>query len=296
MTGPSRLSLARPVSLEQGAWRAVLEWLIRNKLHVAACSLAATWAWGRMVGTPTLVVDLLVVPVLVLSIYQWNRLTDVREDAVNCPDELAAAEKARGRIRVFCLLGALLALGGSLLVGRAAGALVVLIGLLLGWLYGFRSGAESFGLKRLFGIKNVSSAFGWTLVTVLYPGLHSGVGLRAAFWLAAACMFLAVWTVEVLWDIRDVRGDTVAGVPSLPVVLGVPAAKRLAQAGNLLIVALVGTAVVTRTLPDIWALVLVNPLLSFVWLRVDSGAGRGWSHLLVLMQTLLLFGLGVISG
>ncbi|HEX5752435.1 MAG TPA: UbiA family prenyltransferase [Archangium sp.] len=273
-----------------------LKWLIRNKLHVAACSLAATWGWGRMMGTPILAVDLLVVPVLVLSIYQWNRLTDVREDAVNCPDELAAAEQARGRIRVFCLLGALLALGGALLVGRAAGALVVLSGLLLGWLYGFRSGAESFGLKRLFGIKNVSSAFGWTLVTVLYPGLHSGVGLRAAFWLAAACMFLAVWTVEVLWDIRDVRGDTVAGVPSFPVVLGVPATKRLALAGNLLIVVLVGTAVMTRALPGIWALILVNPLLTCVWLRLDSEAARGWSHLLVLMQTLLLFGLGVLSG
>jgi len=273
-----------------------LKWLIRNKLHVAACSLVATWVWGRMMGTPTLAVDLLVVPVLVLSIYQWNRLTDVREDAVNCPDELAAAEQARGRIRVFCLLGALLALGGALLVGRAAGALVVLIGLLLGWLYGFRSGAKSFGLKRLFGIKNVSSAFGWTLVTVLYPGLHSGVGLRAAFWLAAACMFLAVWTVEVLWDIRDVRGDTVAGVPSFPVVLGVPAAKRLALAGSLLIVVLVGTAVVTRALPDVWALFLVNPLLTCGWLRFDSEAARGWSHLLVFTQTLLLFGLGVLSG
>jgi 4-hydroxybenzoate polyprenyltransferase len=278
------------------AWRSVLEWFIRNKLHVAACSLAATWAWGRMLGTPPLMVDLFVVPVVVLSIYQWNRLTDVREDTVNCPDELAAAEQARGLIRVSCLLGALFALGGALLVGRAAGAIVVLIGLLLGWLYGFRSGAETLGLKRLFGIKNVSSAFGWTLVTVLYPGLHSGASLRAGLWLAAACMFLAVWTVEVLWDIRDVRGDTVAGVPSLPVVLGAPAARRLAHAGNLLIVALVGTAVVTRTLPAIWALILVNPLITFVWLRLGNEAGRGWSHLLVLMQTLLLFGLGVLSG
>jgi 4-hydroxybenzoate polyprenyltransferase len=284
------------VRLDQAAWRAGLELLIRNKLHVAACSLAATWAWGRMMGTPPLVVDLLVVPVLVVSIYQWNRLTDAREDAVNCPDELAAAERARGLIRVSCLLGALFALGGALLVGRAAGAVVVLMGLLLGWLYGFRLGADTVGLKRLFGIKNVSSAFGWTLVTVLYPGLHSGAGLGATFWLAAACMFLAVWTVEVIWDIRDVRGDIAAGVPSLPVVLGVPAAKRLAQAGNLLIVVLVGTAVVTQALPGIWVLILVNPMLAFLWLRLDSEAGRGWSHLLVLVQTLLLFGLGVLSG
>ena len=55
---------------------------------------------------------------------------------------------------------------------------------------------------------------------------------------------------------------------------------------------LVGTAVVTRTLPAIWALILINPLLTWVWLRLDHEAGRGWSHLLVLMQTLLLFGLG----
>jgi 4-hydroxybenzoate polyprenyltransferase len=295
MSRPLRLSLA-PVHRDQGTWQAVLQWLIRNKLHVAACSLAATWAWSRMMGTPLLGVDLFVVPVLVLSIYQWNRLNDVLEDAVNCPDELAAAEQAQGLIRVSCLLGSILALGGALLVGRAAGVLVVLSGLLLGWFYGFRSGVETFGLKRLFGIKNVSSAFGWTLMTVLYPSLHSGAGLGVSFWVAAACMFLAVWTVEVLWDIRDVRGDAVAGIPSLPVVLGVPAARRLVHVGNLLIVALVGTSVLSRTLPGIWALILINPLLTFVWLRFDIETGRGWSHLLVLMQTLLLFGLGVLSG
>ena len=203
-----------------------LRWLVRNKLHVAACSLAATWAWGRMMGTPALWVDLFVVPALVLSIYQWNRLTDVREDAVNCPDELAAAEQARGLIRVSCLLGVLFALAGALLVGRAAGVLVVLIGLLLGWLMDSARERDRWPERAVrheereqcLRLDARDRALPW-------PSLRCWP--RSAI-LARRLHVPGVWTLEVLWDLRDVRGDTVAGVPSLPVVLGAPAARRLA--------------------------------------------------------------------
>jgi 4-hydroxybenzoate polyprenyltransferase len=243
--------------------------------------------------------DLLVVPLVVACVYQWNRITDESEDAINCPNELAVAEYRYRGILTFCVLGLLGSLALSILTGRAAVASLVAVAFFSGLLYSSYPGRHRFGrfrLKRFLFLKNWSSALGWALITVIYPVLHAREEAPPGLWVAFVTMFLAVWTVELIWDLRDSAGDAIAGVQSIPVVFGPKAAQGFAHATNLAALLVVFTGGVIGLVPKVWPLFLVNFALTCAYLIfVRPDWGRTPSHVLVSLQTLLLFALGALS-
>lgn len=277
--------------LNSRAMRAV----VRNRLHIAACATAGAWAWGSLLGCTPSLLELIAISAVVLCVYEWNRVTDLREDAINCPDEAGATVASRGAISAFCV--AMLAVVAIVIavdrdVPRAA---ILLFALLLGFSYG----TPPLRLKKRFILKNVSSSVGWTLLTVLVPAIGCVTRARAgALALAFGSMLGAVLVVELLWDLRDVAGDAAAGIRSVPLVAG-PRATRLAIfAVNTIPALLVVTGVIMGTLRAAWLFVLVNTLFVTLFLVAFddfSGARRLRTHLLVMTQTLLLLGLGAVA-
>jgi 4-hydroxybenzoate polyprenyltransferase len=272
--------------------------LVRNKVHVALFALVAVWAWARMTGLEIVSLDLAVVPLLVLATYQWNRLTDRVEDAINCPEDLAGAVRDARMITAICVLSVATGLGLALMkgsrgaVGLAAGCVV------LGLAYSspLRIGRRSLRLKSHFLVKNASGAVGWTILTVLYPALHAGASVSAPLVLATAVMFLGVWAVELVWDLRDVAGDREAHVNSLPVLHGTSSARRLGYALCLVMALVAGLSVAFHLVPALWLAGLVNSAVISYWIwRFDVTAPRLWSHVLVLIETVLLVGLGILA-
>src|ERR1051326_253376 len=110
--------------------------IVRNRVHIAACATAGAWAWGSLLRVTPSALDLLAVAAVVLCTYQWNRLTDTREDAINCPDELAVAMANRRAIETTCI--ALLCIIASIAVMGASASKAALLGtsLLLSYCYG----------------------------------------------------------------------------------------------------------------------------------------------------------------
>jgi 4-hydroxybenzoate polyprenyltransferase len=279
-----------------------LQFIVRWRLHIAACATTGAWAWSSLLGAPASLPDLVIVASVVWSIYLFNRLTDQREDAVNCPDELAnAIAKARTiRLVTFALLVIAFwsAAAQAAELRAAAGvaalqkpALVALL-LLLGWSYGAAP-----RLKSRFFIKNLSSSTGWSVLTVVLPVLHRDVTL-AALLLALGSMFGAVFVVELLWDIRDREGDRIAGIRSIPVVLGLAATRRWIMIVNAVPALLVAIGLITNELRTPWLLVLFNSVLIMICLAALAdfdGERRRWSHALVITQTGLLVCLGVLA-
>src|SRR5262249_24052928 len=158
---------------------ALLQSIIRNRFHVAACATAGAWAWGSLLRCTPSALDLVAVAAVVLCTYQWDRLTDIREDAGNCADELAVAVCQRRAVQFACL--ALLSVVAAVAaIQRSPAKSAVLAGsLILAYCYG--AGPR---LKARLLLKNISSSFGWTLLTVVYPALGILSLRSAALWLA----------------------------------------------------------------------------------------------------------------
>jgi 4-hydroxybenzoate polyprenyltransferase len=142
-------------------------------------------------------------------------------------------------------------------------------------------------------VKNVIPSLVWPVATLVYP---TGV-LTLESMLAVGLIACSVFTIEVAWDVRDRRGDRIAGINSFAAILGPTKALVIPLAASLtyaLLVALLVTLL--DRLPAIWLFPGMLPVLSvgiaLLW-RDSLAAARGLSHVLVLINMLALVPLGI---
>jgi len=215
-----------------------------------------------------------------------NRATDVEEDRLN---GIAATELV-ARNAGAVVKGCLVVLVGSLVVGFFVApwplALVRVLFHALGLGYSFRY-VPTFGRKRgpggrpfvrfkdLYAAKNGVSAFMFVLSVFVYPLLAAGPPRGMAMPGVAALVaffFLFEQSFEVLYDLRDVEGDTAVGVPTYPVVHGVAAAGKIVIGLCVVPIALLVGAKLGGILSARELLMVVAPLGMLVFLRFRGPA------------------------
>jgi 4-hydroxybenzoate polyprenyltransferase len=84
--------------------------------------------------------------------------------------------------------------------------------------------------KEMYFLKNFSSAVLFLISTIAYPMVLGGAHPTLA-WLAVIVAFYLPLeiTYEIIYDLRDVKGDAALHVPTFPVVHGVPVSHRLIE-------------------------------------------------------------------
>ncbi len=300
--GPSRsIPFSDPVPMVSVGSR-IPRILIRNKVHISGCALVAVWAWARLIGAPLSAEALVIVPGVIAAIYHWNRLTDSREDVLNCPDDFFAALHRKNTICGFCLLVVALtvftiAMSREWLPGTFLGCSLV-----LGFLYStpLVPGRQQLRLKNVALLKNPAAALLWSMLTVLYPASQAVRADDIRMWWGFCYMFLAVYMVELIWDIRDVSGDEAAGIRTVPVIIGNDRTKfAVLLPVNALLSLLVLVGLALGYVPTAWCYLLVNNLITAVWTVVVADRipiERVWADTLVILQVALLVFLGVLAG
>jgi 4-hydroxybenzoate polyprenyltransferase len=164
---------------------------------------------------------------MIFGIYLLNVFTDVEEDFTNDISRRIVLDK---RPLYLALLG--LCLGGTFAMLATLNKLHAfhLAVVALGAAYSFhvvpwRSQAGTWTFRRLKDItlvKNLVVASLWGAFMVVMPLLYSGRPLAESqmlFFLGGG-FFLAAFCNTLFADILDLAGDTVAGVPTLPVKYG----------------------------------------------------------------------------
>jgi 4-hydroxybenzoate polyprenyltransferase len=151
-------------------------------------------------------------------IYSANRLTDKKEDAINMPDRIRFPHSIRIILLVVALIFYVLLLGIVFQKNFLSFA-IALLPLVIAFLYSICR------LKRVFLVKNVSIATAICASVFIVPAYYenwTGVwGILFIFF------FFMILINTILFDIKDIRGDSVFGIHTLPVVLGVPATKKI---------------------------------------------------------------------
>jgi len=220
----------------------------------------------------------------------FNRLTDLTEDLQNSVPGTEWVARARRMLAV---------LGTVLLVGSLAATAYWHPGLLpwrvlmqaLGLAYNYpllplpqrRDGRLVWArtrFKEVYAWKNLSSALIFIVTCFGYPLAWSGTtplvgwaGMAAL----AAYFFLFELSYEIFYDLRDLPGDRLAGVPTFPVVHGAATATRIIDALLVASASVIVVAVGLGWLGLREALLVVAPLVQ--WLvyrpRVRRGLGAG---------------------
>jgi len=149
------------------------------------------------------------------AVYTLDRALKSREDEMNRPEERNANTKAVLFIVFTFLFAAVL-----ILISNKQSPFVVLIPVVMGFLYskGVRIGSFSIKFKQGWGIKNLIVAFTWgfTIMAFLYNFTENYLQRLLIF----IFFFLKSIIYTLICDCRDIKGDSSAGLITLPIYFG----------------------------------------------------------------------------
>jgi 4-hydroxybenzoate polyprenyltransferase len=166
----------------------------------------------------------IIVTLVSFSVYNLNRKTDEREDEINHRKRFLFTKKF-GKPLLF---GAIISYVSALIFSTIYGInafIVTCIPLISGILYSepiFPASWRYRRLKEIPVIKNVFVAGAWALILSLLPiCIAFGVPSKNVL-ISGIFFFTYVLMASVLPDIHDREGDSIVGVVTLPVLIGIP--------------------------------------------------------------------------
>ena len=247
--------------------------------------LIASWGtgWFSFVDVLILVSS---VSSIALSVYLFNDLTDLEDDLKS--QELgnpAQALRVLGRgsvpegfFKKFILFTGILGLVLAYSINLTVFILQAL-NLILGYLYS----AEPIRLKKRFLMKQFTIALGTTFCIMM--GAVAGGGATSATLYMFIIHFIVNMGINPIMDVRDIRGDRIMGIKSMPVVWGPEATVRLYFASFFVmgIATLLGYSQLglNTALPILVSLILV------AWLYVSLPLLKRWNDPIFLNSLIL---------
>lgn len=280
--------------------RRIVDFVIRNRLHLAPAAALIVWALPPWYGsTPSWNAA----PSILLAgggIYQLNRVFDVVEDEINDPNAYARTSATKVVLRKVAISAILASLFLSVVLTNYLATATLSIMILVGVLYSvpFLKGeqGEHRRLKQIASLKNAVPSVVWPFTTILYPALSSSGVRLLQLLLAITVLSCCVFTIEVAWDVRDSLGDQVAGISTLATAFGVhrallvPLVASCAQTLVIVLLVYFGNLAALWLLPALFLVLL--PAVAYLW-KDSLASRRDRSHLLVLINISALIPLGL---
>jgi len=241
---------------------------------VAGIALLA--AYGSLLNGGGKLLEVTLTAFLIFAtIYSANNLTDVDEDKINRKRLNYFSTRTAGRAVV--IMTALLGLASALTLPMVSLAAYVLIAV--------ASVAYSFlRVKKVLLVKNVYTAF---FITLAFAAGSLSTGLLGKVLVDSAVMFFYVLMGTVIADIRDVEGDSNAGIRTVPVTFG----KRTTGAMMAVVSAGIVASVVSLHLVYFYPIVpfLLVMLALLAADRIELAHVSGTAALLALIAFALLY-------
>jgi len=160
---------------------------------------------------------------LTFTVYNLNKLTDIKEDLVNVPERAGFIEKNKCFVTWATIVSCFAALSLSFLQNPFA-VFIILFPFGIGIMYSIE--ISNFRLKDITGIKNVVIALSWSIAGTFFPLIVSFRDFTLIP-LIFYFFFTKLFINTVLFDIRDIEGDRMSGVLTIPVVFGREKTKNL---------------------------------------------------------------------
>lgn len=155
-------------------------------------------------------------------VYTINKYTDIEEDKINKPFRYEFFMKYRKIVIPLAIISIILSVFLSLFYSPIIVFLTILP-FILGIFYSIKLIPHSISknkrrLKDIFLGKNFTVSFGWaTRVLYILPLIGLKIELISFFFYVLILEFIA----NIAFDVRDVEGDKITGIKTLPAAIGV---------------------------------------------------------------------------
>lgn len=160
----------------------------------------------------------------------------------------------------------------------------------------FRRHGLVYRLIDLPGAKIILLTSVWSLTTVLLPVIQAGQKIFSSdVLLLTTARWFFVFALAIPFDMRDKRTDAIAGLRTLPVMIGTQRSRYLSYVSLFLYVVFVIVRMCYRKSPDIFDLILLlSGLITFIVLRKSSTHNHSYYYYglldgMILLQAMLVF-------
>ncbi|MDD2666747.1 MAG: UbiA family prenyltransferase [Methanocellales archaeon] len=155
--------------------------------------------------------------------YNINKLTDIEEDAVNVPERAGFIAKNKRLVIWATVASFIVALSLSFLQNPLS-IFIILFPFFMGVIYSIK--ISNFRLKDIMGIKNIVVALSWAVLGAFIP---LAVSFRDYLLISLIFYFFFIkcFINTVVFDVRDIEGDRMSGVKTIPVFFGRSNSKNL---------------------------------------------------------------------
>jgi len=223
--------------------------LVHSNLFI---SLAAT----SVAVSTTILADLSLDPVplfivfaVTLFVYSFNRLADLTEDEQNVP-ERASFVRRYGTLLLAVGSVLYLAAAGVALLRGVPGVPALALPLLVAVLY------SVVGAKRVLLVKNLLVGLSWGAIP-LGVGVYYGELQRLDVLMLFAFVTTMLTIAAVVFDIKDIEGDSAEGIQTVPVVAGPRRTRQLAAGATAVVGLTVAALVLAGVLPPRYSALVV---------------------------------------
>lgn len=205
---------------------------------------------------------------IIYTVYTLDRALESEEDSVN-RKELNGSNK-----KVGLLVSLLAFVIGTYILAKEGVLALAFIPFVTGYLYskGIKIGRLALKLKGGLGIKNIVVGLTWGIFIAGLAGRGYGnlVPVVMVFIFFGAKLFIN----SAIYDFKDIKGDTLAGIKTLPVSLGAGKTRNLLLAMHLLSHLVIGIALIHGALAFEPLIVLYSFVCGLICIQKFTKSGN----------------------
>jgi 4-hydroxybenzoate polyprenyltransferase len=203
---------------------------------------------------------------IMYATYTLDRALDCKEDAIN-KSELCGANRTVGLVAcaiAFC--------AGTILLFMDGVYLAPFLPFVIGYFYsrGFRIGSFTLKLKGSLGVKNIIVGITWAGTIAFIVGQWcSSIQTISIIFLFYS---IKIFVTSCVNDFKDVKGDIIAGVRTLPAYLGENYTKKVLILILAMMYSIMAYAIFFNVIRDEWIILLFGLVVTIAFLMVYSSS------------------------
>ena len=288
---------------DKPSWRQYARWLQAftgaARLHIVAIAALGNFTFGWLFTGhyPWLLTGICALDWYIVNLV--NRVVDLGEDQANAIRGTGFIQRNVGRILVSTLILLVVSL---VVINHVQPAITPLriAGHLLGLCYNWPVLPGRQRLKQVYLLKNTASGLGFLITVFGYPlaaafesiridGFPPGINWTTVA-VSALFFFLFTQSYEVIYDLRDRKGDARHGIRTFPVVHGPHAAVGIADGLIIASAAVLAAGYMAGVLPWRIFIMIAAPVLQYIVYKraLRRGISSGDCRRITWMGALLL--------
>ncbi|MEM5797982.1 MAG: UbiA family prenyltransferase [Candidatus Aenigmatarchaeota archaeon] len=194
-------------------------------------------------------------------LYNLNRITDIKEDRINYPSRTRFTEKYGKKLikisSIFYFTALFIAFANNLLTGFLA-----LLPFILVFLY------SVLRAKKIFLIKDLIVGIGWSLIVFLVASYYNFSDLFYFVFFLSIFIFFRVLITTIVFDIKDIKGDKIYKISTIPVKYGIKFTKNILYCINFICILLLFVIPFFVSVPSSFYYLFFLIIYSFVYITL----------------------------